>query len=443
MVNPVDKSFDELDEKLPQQPLPPKKGLQKWLPPGFAALPSAGRKKVIYLSLFIVGSGLFMFRHVIWNDRQDPVVQETTADDLAGSVIKHGGKAVKPTTSNEAVVAQMQTQSANMAEYGEEKGYSGLEDVRFSNWMTQKEDPSLNFKPPLPRDEGAALVSASGGGAGVPDQLINIEEVSGWLAADLGLSKQSAGRPTPIPAQTQQPTAQPTQQGATSRPNLRNQHAETEVPKQESTHADVDTHIRHILPGDQLICQVTKAINSDVSRQTNCTVRGSNLDGARITLNIKRDGDYLFINGTNLVFGNKYVALDGAIAVDTGDVAANGLRDDVDYHRLVRWSALLLAGGGEAVTELVGQPKIKQSSTATQTTWESIEASDSDIVKAALARPAAIAKEELLQTFRTPPTVYLDKDRIVHIYFMNAVTAAWMPDMTTKIRQSFQLREYN
>lgn len=447
MVSQAEQSFEALDPKTEQQPLPPKKGLQKWLPPGFAALPAAGRKKIIFLTLFIVGSGLFMFRHVIWNEQQEPVVQETTADDLAGSVIKQGGKAVKPTTNTEPVVAQMQAKSADMAEYGEDKGYSGLEDVRFSHWMTQEEDPSLKFQPPLPKDEGATVGAASQGATGVQAQSINIDEVSGWLTADLVSSRQISGAPTAIPAQTAQPAAP--QQGATSRQNLRNKQSEIAASQREKTiggepsSPSTSTKLRHILPGDQLICQVLKAINSDVSRQTNCTVRGSNLDGARITLKIKREGDYLFIDGTNLVFGNNFVPLTGAIAVDTGDVAANGLRDDVDYHRLVRWSALLLAGGGEAVTDLVGQPKMRQTTTATQSTWESIEASDSDILKAALARPAAIAKEELLQTFRMPPTVYLDKDRIVHIYFMTAVTAPWMPDMTSKLRQSFQLREYN
>lgn len=108
----------------------------------------------------------------------------------------------------------------------------------------------------------------------------------------------------------------------------------------------------------------------------------------------------------------------------------SGIRDEVNYHRLYRWSALLLGGAGEGVWEIVRQPRQQVISTNNQTSVTTGQFEDRDIAIAALSRPIALGTQAAIETFNTPPTVKVDQYRLVNVVFTNEFNAPWLPNIT-------------
>lgn len=102
----------------------------------------------------------------------------------------------------------------------------------------------------------------------------------------------------------------------------------------------------------------------------------------------------------------------------------------------------MLAGAGQTLQQLVTQQNTTTTSTGTTTTVETIKASEGDLIRAALVGPAALATDSLMEVYNTPPTVYLEKDKIIHIYFTSPVTAPWMPDLRQEVTNTFKYRAY-
>lgn len=438
-MSETNKALEELENINAEPQVLPKK--KKSIIPGFSALTYEGKRRLIILSLIVAGMGYFIFGSIFKEAPSQVLIEETTGEAFTSVAIqRQGGSQLSQSTNEQELIAQARNADSKEAQFGIDQDFSGLQNVEFGNWLTVKtESPSSPFQPPLPTrvsDDGMFQQSSQR-----QSQVQNVERITQNINQQLARSNSLARTPNQITQVnvSQGQGAFPSQQISSTSASASRNEPDGEV--KESVESPT-AGLRHILPGDTLVCQLVKAIDTDVSRETYCVIHGTALDGGRITLTVTREDAYVYLRGTNLVFQNKFVPLQGAIAVDTGDVAANGLRDRVDYRRLMRFSALMLAGAGNAVTDLVGQPRTRTTTTATTTTVETIKASESDIIKAALARPAQIATENLMDVYRTPPTVYLDKDKIIHVYFAAPVTAPWMPDLRQTNSNAFKYRLY-
>lgn len=428
-MSDVNSALEELENLGDATALPKKK---KSYLPGFSGLDAQGKRNMIILIMIVLIVGYFIFSSMFQTPATQVITEETTGDEFASAAIRGTGQTVSTASTNQDLIAQAREADSQEAQYGVENEFSGLQNVEFGNWLTvKKEEPSSNFNPPLPN-----RMSDDNAFAPQQQQRVSIEQITQSLTTSLNAANQLTKTATPI-QQRQFNTAL----ANTANQTVQNSNRATPEDMREPS-VSPESGLRHLLPGDTLVCQLVKAIDSDVSRETYCLIHGTALDGGRITLTVKREEDYVFLEGTNLVYRNKFVPLSGAIAVDTGHIAANGMRDSVDYHRLMRFSALMLAGAGSAVTNLVGQPRTRTTTSATQTTVETIKASESEIITAALARPAEIATENLLEVYNTPPTVYLEQNKIIHVYFSQPVTAPWMPDLRTETGNSFRYRLY-
>ena len=424
----------DFEAKAMETVLPVKKKKLSALP-GLAALKPEQRKTLLIFTA-VVAIALYFAFPSFRNTTVQPLSEETTGEKFADASISTEGSQAGQTTSDLEAKANRQKAESDEAAFGVENGFSGMQNVAYGDWLSVNEPAQENSEPFTPTFSPASPQRQHNPGA-TPENNERIESLNAAFNAGMAESKSRTFTPTEVAVRdssSQSGTYGKSQKAEIAKSNIK----DAESPQlQQATYTP-----RHLLPGDVLVCQLNKAINSDVSRETTCRVHGTRLDGGRVTLTVKREKDYVYLEGTNLVFGNHFIQIQKAIAVDTGDVAANGLRDDVDYHRLVRYSALMLAGAGTAISELVGQPQSRQTTTSTTSTYETIRASESDIIKAALAKPADLAADHLLEVFKTPPTVYLEKDKIVHIYFASAVTAPWMPDLSSKQESTFKYRTY-
>lgn len=432
-MSDVNSALQELEGVNEPVQLPKKK---KSYFPGFSGLDSDGKRNMLILISVVIVAAFFVVSSIFSSPPATTQIEETTGDEFANAGISTSGAQVSTATVDPNLVTLAQQADALEAQRAFESNSSGMQNVEYGNWLDVKPEEEK----PEAMNPAFARTTSNNTTYNQQGQSEAVKRVSQRIAGELAQANARQFTSTPIQQMQQAQAAQVntrTMQNQALAQALSDPEADTKKPEESAS-----SNLRHILPGDTLVCQVVKAIDTDVSRETYCVIHGTPLDGGRITLTVKREIDYVYLEGTNLVFQNRFIPLAGAIAVDTGDVAANGLRDDVDYHRLLRFSALMLAGAGSAVTDIAGQPRTRVTTSATQTTVENIKASESEIITAALARPAQIASDSLLEVYKTPPTVYLNKDRIIHMYFSKPVSAPWMPDLRGQTGKNFKYRLY-
>lgn len=419
--------IDELDDNSAPKTLPTKSSRYA---PGFASLDKSGKRNIIIFALVAIGAIWFIFSGASPNEKVK-ATDETTGDMFSAAKIDVAAAGTNTEENDPEVLQNIRAAQSESANFAVDNDMSGIQDLTYGNWMNVSEvdTPTSTLGSPLANRVSEDRARNTGSNR-------DLKKMAEQLRASTMKSSFFTSTTVPTDNRTNQSA-----EGNLARNSRINQN---EINNNTQLVKDNDTLEKggSLLPGDVLTCLLLKALNTDVSIQTSCIVQGSALDGALITLQVKREEDYMYLTGTHLVFERQHTQLAGAIAVDTGDVAANGIRDGVDYHTLSRWSALMVAGAGQAITTLVGQPKTSQTISGNATIIENVAASKREIIVAALAKPADIASDRLMEHFKTPPTVTLEKNKIIHIFITQPVTAPWMPDMSIEKIQRVKIRGY-
>lgn len=379
----------------------------------------------IYWASYVLNAA-FGEKEVVTPDETVLTQAESTSDGSA-SINFNAQRSSRDTS--ETFIEQKQAEELAALEAAEEKRQSIAQGVTFADW--EELEVSEEGEEKLATQQGAAVMASD-----APGESQDVVH----LTSDYYYSQQGQSVISKLESRFTS-KSEPPKRGKTNWREVQNtgntavepntvsfgeSNIDTAQAKQEVDPFDAK---RGLLPGDSIPCFLEQALDSTVSTQVNCNVRTGVLKGARFVLSIEQRDDYLYLTASALVYRNQLGTVQ-AIAGPGGDLAMSGIRDEVNYHRLYRWSALLLGGAGEGVWEIVRQPRQQVISTNNQTSVTTGQFEDRDIAIAALSRPIALGTQAAIETFNTPPTVKVDQYRLVNVVFTNEFNAPWLPNIT-------------